>query len=225
MTAQHYFLNTAQRPEPLRWRETFPQGLALDAERLMQTLQGGNPLQRMVWLSTQDVQWHAHLAQLLKAQSGERVVLLSSVPDEREGLRALNEGASGYLHAYAVPELFEQVALVVQNGGLWVGPQLMQRLISGTSRALTRRRKTADDQDAGTGDNSAWASLSESETRVVRAVIAGHSNKEVADMLHIAERTVKAHLGVVFEKLGVRDRLQLVLRLTMGVLPQTKAQP
>ncbi|MFZ2738777.1 MAG: LuxR C-terminal-related transcriptional regulator [Burkholderiaceae bacterium] len=225
MTAQHYFLNTAQRSEPLRWRETFPQGLALDAERLLQTLQGGNPLQRMVWLSTQDVQWHAHLAQLLKAQSAERVVLLSSVPDEREGLRALNEGAAGYAHAYAVPELFEQVALVVQNGGLWVGPQLMQRLISGTSRALTRRRKTADDPAAGAEDNSAWASLSESETRVVRAVMAGHSNKEAADMLHISERTVKAHLGAVFEKLGVRDRLQLVLRLTMGVLPQTKAQP
>jgi DNA-binding CsgD family transcriptional regulator len=35
----------------------------------------------------------------------------------------------------------------------------------------------------------------------------------VADLLHISERTVKAHLGSVFEKLGVRDRLQLVLRL------------
>jgi len=49
--------------------------------------------------------------------------------------------------------------------------------------------------------------------QVARAVSAGRSNKEVADKMFISERTVKAHLGAIFEKLGVRDRLQLVLRL------------
>ena len=46
------------------------------------------------------------------------------------------------------------------------------------------------------------------------AVAAGKSNREVAEQLFISERTVKAHLGAVFEKLGVRDRLQLALRLS-----------
>jgi DNA-binding NarL/FixJ family response regulator len=51
------------------------------------------------------------------------------------------------------------------------------------------------------------------EAQVARAVAVGRSNKEVADLLFISERTVKAHLSAVFEKIGVRDRLQLVLRL------------
>ncbi len=45
------------------------------------------------------------------------------------------------------------------------------------------------------------------------AVAEGRSNKEVARQLDITERTVKAHLGAVFRKLGVRDRMQLVLWL------------
>ena len=53
--------------------------------------------------------------------------------------------------------------------------------------------------------------LSAREKDVARAVAAGKSNKEVAKELDITERTVKAHLSAVFEKLHVRDRLQLVL--------------
>jgi DNA-binding NarL/FixJ family response regulator len=48
---------------------------------------------------------------------------------------------------------------------------------------------------------------------VALAVARGESNKEVARNLGITERTVKAHLSVVFEALGVRDRLQLSIHL------------
>ena len=64
-----------------------------------------------------------------------------------------------------------------------------------------------------------WALLSVREAQVARAVTAGRSNREVAALLFISERTVKAHLGTVFEKLGVRDRLQLVLRLAASAAP------
>ncbi|UUA74872.1 helix-turn-helix transcriptional regulator [Cellvibrio sp. QJXJ] len=49
------------------------------------------------------------------------------------------------------------------------------------------------------------------ERAVAELVAAGKTNKEVARELDITERTVKAHLGASFEKLGVRDRLQLAL--------------
>ncbi|WP_341643525.1 helix-turn-helix domain-containing protein [Thauera sp. SDU_THAU2] len=50
------------------------------------------------------------------------------------------------------------------------------------------------------------------------------SNKEVARLLGITERTVKAHLGAIFEKLGVRDRLQLALRVgAAATLPADSA--
>ena len=55
--------------------------------------------------------------------------------------------------------------------------------------------------------------LSEREVQVARMVAAGASNKEIASRLAITERTVKAHLAASFEKLAVRDRLQLALRV------------
>jgi two-component system nitrate/nitrite response regulator NarL len=66
---------------------------------------------------------------------------------------------------------------------------------------------------------NAWAGLSSREAQVARLVVEGRSNKEVADSLFISERTVKAHLGVLFDKLGVRDRLQLALRLVASRSP------
>jgi len=50
-------------------------------------------------------------------------------------------------------------------------------------------------------------------------VAEGKSNKEVARALKISERTVKAHLSAIFEKLGVRDRVQLVLQLSSAHVP------
>ena len=48
---------------------------------------------------------------------------------------------------------------------------------------------------------------------MARLVAGGASNREVAEQLSITERTVKAHLSAIFEKLGLRDRLQLSLRI------------
>ena len=56
--------------------------------------------------------------------------------------------------------------------------------------------------------------LSAREREVAEAVAEGLTNKQVAARLGITERTVKAHLATVFEKTGVRDRLQLALRLS-----------
>ncbi len=53
--------------------------------------------------------------------------------------------------------------------------------------------------------------LTEREKEVTQAVITGASNKEIARQLDITERTVKAHLSAIFQKLDVRDRMHLML--------------
>ena len=59
-----------------------------------------------------------------------------------------------------------------------------------------------------------WSALlSEREQQVARLVARGSSNREVAEQLSISERTAKAHLTSIFDKLGLRDRLQLSLRI------------
>jgi DNA-binding NarL/FixJ family response regulator len=224
MSALHYYLSGPAFPAPARWREAFPAGLALDGPALIARLNDRAEAERLVWLSTADVQWQAHLLQVLQVRPAERVVLLSSAPNDREGLRAINDGARGYTHAYAVPELLQEVALVVRHGGLWVGTSLVQRLLNATREVLAR---LPDGPPPGAiadpAAAPAWACLSAREAQVARAVTAGLSNKEVAAVLNISERTVKAHLGAVFGKLGVRDRLQLVMRLSAAAVDADRA--
>ena len=219
MKIQHFFLSRAALV-PERLREAFPEVQALAAIALQARCSSLPATQCLVWLSSADAHWPADLRQIRQIQAGARVVLLSGAPEPLEGLNALNQGVRGYAHAYAVPALLQEVALVVEHGGLWVGPDLLQRLVGASSAALARRPlpETAPAAALVPASN-AWAALSEREAQVARAVSAGRSNKEVAAQLFISERTVKAHLGAVFEKLGVRDRLQLVLRLAASAPP------
>jgi len=138
------------------------------------------------------------------AAPGCRRIVLANVPDMDEGARLLEAGASGYSSSLAVPSVLHQIEAVVENGGLWVGPELMQRLMSALA-GLSQRSAPEPVSDRG--------GFSDREWEVAVAVAKGASNKEVARQLGITERTVKAHLSAVFHRLGVRDRLQLSVRI------------
>ena len=101
---------------------------------------------------------------------------------------------------------------MVQAGGLWIGEALMQRLLVSTQAAMARIpiAASAMDESASTSVDR-LSVLSKRELEVARTVAGGSSNKEIARQLGITERTVKAHVGAVFQKLGVRDRLHLAL--------------
>lgn len=221
MSTQHLFLSRPGAPLPERLREAFPEVQALDTVALLACLPVQAAARCLVWLSSADAQWTLKLRQILQIKADARVVLLSSMPEPDEGLSALNEGARGYTHAYGVPALLQEVALVIEHGGLWVGPDLLQRLVGSTHAALAGRSASAKAQALATAAPvvNAWASLSAREAQVARSVSAGRSNKEVASLMFISERTVKAHLSAVFEKLGVRDRLQMVMHLSASADP------
>ena len=130
---------------------------------------------------------------------GRRLVLADPAPDEARGLAALAAGCFGYCHAYADPGLLRQILDVVAGGEVWVGRELLTRLLGSLGARLPQ---------AGT----AWrTNLTEREQAVAEWAAAGLSNKEIAARLDITVRTVKAHLSQIFAKLGVRDRLQLVV--------------
>ena len=154
----------------------------------------------VIWTEAAQLDW----LRLLRASRPELpVVALSFNPQTPEALNAFDAGARGYCHALAVPEMLQQVATVVGNGGLWLGPELMRRATSAVVRGLA---PTAE--EAGV-----LANLTQRERDVALRVANGASNKEIAQLLEITPRTVKAHMAAIFDKLGVRDRLQLVLRL------------
>lgn len=213
--SNHLFLADADARPPVvptdRWQTAFSQGRWLDRGAIWPACKAGD----MVWLPTALPDWEALLRRLVAERPASPVVVVSNIPESVEGLRAIDRGARGYCHAYAVPGLFTDVAQVVSQGGLWVGPELLGRLVA-AARDLLGRAASRDEAPAEVD----LSMLSLREAEVARAVVAGKSNREVAEALFISERTVKAHLGAVFEKLGVRDRVQLVLHLS-GRLPQT----
>ena len=141
--------------------------------------------------------------QLDPERKGRPLVLLADQPAENDALAALGAGAAGYCNGHAAADVLLQVATVVGNGGLWVGQALMQRFLTATVRLLPTTTAPGSWQERLTGR----------EREAARLLAAGASNKEIARQLDITERTVKAHVSAMLEKLGARDRLQLSLLL------------
>jgi len=208
---RHFLASDAAQPLD-RWGVAFPQGVCFSKSNwpaMLDALHATQEVPATVWLSTEYPDWPTLLRQLGTQVPAVRVVVAAGVPDDREGLRAINEGARGYCHLFSVPQTLQEVAVVVQHGGLWVGATLVARLAAATW-SLTASQASAQSLEG------LQQLLSSRELEVARAVARGLSNKEIAETLFISERTVKAHLGSAFEKLNVRDRVQLVLRLNQG---------
>lgn len=81
----------------------------------------------------------------------------------------------------------------------------MQQLIQSANRAAT--------PPAATNANAWQSSLTAREREVAKLAANGASNLQIGEACGISERTVKAHLSAVFEKLEITDRLQLVLKV------------
>lgn len=181
------------------WLEAFPD---LVAGRL----EGAPVGDGLVWILQPREQGAAELVGKLSIVFGGRpLVLLADEPSQDEAMAALAAGAAGYCNGHAAADVLRQVAMVVENGGIWVGQGLMQRLLAATARLLPQREPSeANDQ--------AWrAVLTPREQEAALLLAKGASNKEIARQLDITERTVKAHVGAMLEKLGARDRMQLSL--------------
>ncbi|WP_426106678.1 LuxR C-terminal-related transcriptional regulator [Massilia sp. TSP1-1-2] len=130
------------------------------------------------------------------------VVILSDTPNDAEALAALSAQARGYCNSHAGAPLLAKVASVVTQGGLWIGETLMHRILS--VQHLIQVPAAAARPD--------WRErLTPREAQVAELAGAGMRYKEVARELAITERTVKAHMGAILEKLDLRDRLQLAL--------------
>ena len=224
MNPQHFFLSGSASQPSERWKQAFPEARTVAPADLPRRLENLQPKQCLFWVPSGDPDWRDLLALAQKVQPGARVVVLSGAPEPGEGLMALDAGALGYTHSHGLPELLQEVATVVQHGGLWAGPELLKRLVASTSAALATLPQPSS-APGPTAQNyaKAWATLSGREAQVALQVAAGKSNKEVADQLFISERTIKAHLGSIFDKLGVRDRLQLAL-LVGTLSPADRAQ-
>lgn len=182
---------TISRVYPTRWRMAFPQ------VEIFPSIPTNLPDGSIVWL-------HNQLPGNTRP-AGVHFVVMHDEPSDDKGLEALARGASGYCNAHATPELFHTIESVIRSNGLWVGESLLNRLVGG----IGARSSMAGRHE----QHPALQALSEREREIALCVARGESNKEITRDLNVAERTIKAHLTAIFEKLGVRDRLQLAVLL------------
>lgn len=144
----------------------------------------------------------AGLAMVRAQHPGTAVVVVSANDDARVVRRALDHGAAGYLPKSAgLDELHDAIRAVLACEQ-WL-PVLLRASVAHT-------RSNRSDADLA----ARLASLSPQQFRVLALVADGLLNKQIADRLNIQERTVKAHLTAIFERLNVRNRTQagVVLR-------------
>ncbi len=148
------------------------------------------------------------LVAIRRAVPSTRIFLLSDRPDEEEGVKFLRLGISGYSNTYiAEPRLLEAVRIVLA-GSLWIGRQIMQRLIQET---VITQNPSAGNTPPPAKHNPQLESLTSREREVAELVARGQSNLEIAAGLNITERTVKAHLSSIYGKTDTGSRLSLAL--------------
>lgn len=160
-------------------------------------------------------------SEIVAAAPGARVIVMTAAFNEDEEIALLKGGVKGCCRRGIDPESLEQVLNVTYGGGVWVTRSLLPRLV-------TELRRYAEAQHPAPSANKTVApdklsALTPREKEIVRLIVGGASNKQVASALDISERTVKGHLSNVFQKLGVTDRLKLVLYVTDGKPPGAAA--
>ncbi len=191
------------------WAEAFPKATLLHAvpeSTASPKLKVSNTQTTIFWLHINaDKSWLANtMALIVKDYVGAKVVVLANMPNQAESVQALSLGAMGYCHAYMAPAVLKEIKSVISHGGLWLGQDLLQRLIEVSTSRIGNQPEYVE---------GLLAKLTKREKEVAMEAAKGLSNKEIARVLSITERTVKAHLAHTFERLGAKDRLQLALML------------
>lgn len=141
------------------------------------------------------------LAQLRRLQPMPAVLILSMHGDERYVVRAVREGASGYVLKDCVEqELLEAIA-AVRAGGRFFSPEI--------SRLLQRRDSELPSDPTVPDDR--FERLTDRERHIYQLLAEGNSNKEIAAQLHLSLHTVETHRSRIMEKLELHSAAELVL--------------
>ena len=144
-------------------------------------------------LSMPELDGIAATREIVAANPQTRVLVLTSFSDQERIVEVFDAGAVGYLLKDAEPEDLTKAVRAVARGGIPLDPRAARLLLGGRSR---RQPATA---------------LTDREQEVLELVADGHSNKTIARRLEISEKTVKAHLTKIFQRIGVTDRTQAAL--------------
>jgi DNA-binding NarL/FixJ family response regulator len=138
---------------------------------------------------------------VLRISPRTQVLVLTACDEKEEHVRAFKLGAKGVVLKDSARQTLMQAIRTASAGQVWVDPRMTGALVEELSHLPEGGSSSGRDENG----------LTERELEIVRLVASGFKNKEVGQTLTISERTVKTHLTNIFQKLGVRDRVGLVM--------------
>jgi len=135
------------------------------------------------------------------------VLILSSYEDESHVMEAIQAGANGYLSKMLPAAELVNALKAFANQGVMIPQPVMSKLIDGLR------------QMGSSSAEASLVSLTKTEIRVLALLGRGQSNKEIASRLECSVKTVKNHLNSIFQKLGVSNRTEAVVKgIDLGLI-------
>lgn len=142
------------------------------------------------------------ITQLRETTPSARILVLTGVRDTDAHRQAVQLGAMGVVLKEHAPDVLIKAIEKVHAGEIWLDRPTLGRILREMS---LRDEKEIDPEVAKIG------SLTQREREVVALIAEGLKNKQIAKRLFISETTVTHHLSSIYSKLGVSDRLELVI--------------
>lgn len=141
------------------------------------------------------------LQELNAASELPPTLILTTFDDQPVVLEGIRRGAKGFLLKDVSLDQLVNAIRALSQGETLIQPAITERIVKSAAQMAN---------DFPSLDIS--EPLTEREVEVLRLMTGGHSNREIADALHVAEGTVKNHVSNILSKMGVRDRTRAVLK-------------
>ncbi|MEM7286381.1 MAG: response regulator transcription factor [Actinomycetota bacterium] len=136
----------------------------------------------------------------IRGADGPPVLILTTFDDDETLADAIDAGAAGFALKESPAEDLIRAVQVVASGGSWIDPLVTPRVLASFRAASPAADPPTDVEE-----------LTERENEVLRLMAVGATNTEIAEDLDVGEATVKTHVGNIFAKLAVRDRVGAII--------------
>jgi len=140
---------------------------------------------------------------LMAAAPKARILVLTGLRDASAHIRAVRLGAMGIVQKEMAADVLIKAIQKVNAGEAWLDRSATANLLAEMTQGVSSRK--------GDAESEKIASLSSREREVITLIGEGLNNKVIAQRLFISETTVRHHLTSIFSKLGVSDRLELLV--------------
>jgi DNA-binding NarL/FixJ family response regulator len=148
---------------------------------------------------------------LVASGSAAKVIILTTFDLDEYAFAGLAAGASGFLSKDARPGELLAAIRAVAAGDASISPRVTKRMLELFANRLPKGGQGEGQAEAGSGIGPDMASLTAKERETFDLLAAGLANGEIAERLTVSEATVKSHVAAVLRKLGLRDRVQVVV--------------